>query len=120
MAKAKAKPKAKAKAKTIKIDKYAQLPRSLQAAAKMLDERDLTVRAQDALNARRHRDERAEDVPEHRGPVDMRSLERVVNRVAGHLSSRGSPPSPMSVTPRTRLHAAFAAMRGRPASDDEF
>ena len=114
----KAKAKAKAKAKKVVIDKYAQLPRSLQTAAKMLDERDLTVRIQNALNARRHRDERAEDVPEHRGPVDMRSLERVVNRVAGYLSSRS--PSPMSVTPRTRLHAAFAAMRGRPASDDEF
>ena len=119
--KAKAKAKSKAKAKKLVIDKYAQLPRSLQAAAKMLDERDLTVRVQDALNARRHRDERAEDVPEHRGPVDMRSLERVVDRVAGHLRpSRSSrSPSPMSVTP-TRLHAAFAAMRGRPASDDEF
>ena len=114
---AKAKAKAKAKTKKVVIDKYAQPPRSLQTAAKMLDERDLTVRVQNALNARRHLDERAEDVPEHRGPVDMRSLERGVNRVAGHLSSRGS--SPMSVTPRTRLHAAFAAMRGRPASDDE-
>ena len=115
----KAKAKAKAKAKKVVIDKYAQLPRSRQTAAKMLDERDLTMRIQNALNARRHRDERAEDVTEHRGPVDMRSLERVVNRVAGHLSSRGS--SPMSVTPRTRLHAAFAAMRGRPApEDDEF
>ena len=116
----KAKAKAKAKTKKVVIDKYAQLPRSLQTAAKTLDERDLTMRIQNALNARRHRDERAEDVPEHRGPVDMRSLERVVNRVAGHLSSRGSSPAPMSVTPRTRLHAAFAAMRGRPASDDEF
>ena len=38
--------KAKAKAKAIKIDKYAQIPRSLQAAAKMLDERDLTLRVQ--------------------------------------------------------------------------
>ena len=52
-AKAKAKSKAKSKAaKKLVIDKYAQLPRSLQAAAKMLDERDLTVRVQDALNAR--------------------------------------------------------------------
>ena len=124
-AKAKSKAKSKAAAKKLVIDKYAQVPRSLQAAAKMLDERDLTVRVQDALNARRHRDERAADVPENRGPVDMRSLERVVDRVAGHLGrpSRASsrPPSPMSVTPTTRLHAAFAAMRGRPApEDDEF
>ena len=120
MAKAAAKGKAKAKprAKKVVVDKYAQLPRSLQAAAKALDERDLTARVQNALNARRHRDERTEDVPEHRGPVDMRHLGRVVDRVAGHLSRS---PSPMSVTPTARLHAAFAAMRGRPPpSDDEF
>ena len=123
----KAKAKSKAKAKKVVIDKYAQLPRSLQTAAKMLDERDLTVRVQDALNARRHRDERAEDVPERRGPVDMRSLERVVDRVAGHLGrpSRASSVmrsrslSPMSVTPTTRLRAALAAMRGRPEGDDD-
>ena len=36
--KAKAKAKSKAKAEKLVIDKYAQLPRSLQAAAKMLDE----------------------------------------------------------------------------------
>ena len=65
---AKAKAKAKAKTKKVVIDKCAQLPRSLQTAAKMLDERALTVRIQNALNARRHRDERAEDVPERRGP----------------------------------------------------
>ena len=118
MAKAVAKGKAKAKPRAkVVVDKYAQLPRSLQPAAKALDERDLTARIQNALNARRHRDERAEDVPEHRGPVDMRHLGRVVDRVAGQLRS----PSPMSVTPSTRLHAAFAAMRGRPPpSDDEF
>ena len=113
----KAKPKAKPRAKKVVVDKYAQLPRSLQTAAKALDERDLTARIQNALNARRHRDERTEDVPEHRGPVDMRHLGRVVDRVAGQLRS----PSPMSVTPSARLHAAFAAMRGRPPpSDDEF
>jgi hypothetical protein len=117
MVKAKAKAKAKPRAKKVVVDKYAQLPRSLQTAAKALDERDLTARIQNALNARRHRDERAEDVPEHRGPVDMRHLGRVVDRVAGQLRS----PSPMSVTPSARLHAAFAAMRGRPPpSDDEF
>jgi hypothetical protein len=117
MAKAVAKGKAKAKprAKKVVVDKYAQLPRSLQPAAKALDERDLTARIQNALNARRHRDERAEDIPEHRGPVDIRHLGRVVDRVAGQLRS----PS-MSVTPSARLHAAFAAMRGRPPSDDEF
>jgi hypothetical protein len=116
MVKAKAKAKAKPRAKKIVVDKYAQLPRSLQTAAKALDERDLTARIQNALNARRHRDERTEDVPEHRGPVDMRHLGRVVDRVAGQLRS----PS-MSVTPSARLHAAFAAMRGRPPpSDDEF
>ena len=128
MVKAQAKSKAKAKSKAIKIDKYAQLPRSLQSAAKMLDERDLTVRVQDALNARRHRDERAEDVPEHRGPMDMRALERTVDRVAAHLgrpASRASSAmrsrslSPMSVTPSTRLRAALAAMRGRPEGDDD-
>ena len=113
---AKGKPKAKPRAKKVVIDKYAQLPRNLRPAAKALDERDLTARIQNALNARRHRDERTEDVPEHRGPVDMRHLGRVVDRVAGQLRS----PS-MSVTPSARLHAAFAAMRGRPPpSDDEF
>ena len=83
---------------------------------------------QDALNARRHRDERAEDVPEHRGPMDMRALERTVDRVAAHLgrpASRASSVmrsrslSPMSVTPSIRLRAALAAMRGRPEGDDD-
>ena len=114
MAKAKAKAKAKPRAKVV-VDKYAQLPRSLQAAAKALDERDLTVRVQNALNARRNRDERTEDIPEHRGPVDIRHLGRVVDRVAGNLSRSSS------ATPAARLHAAFAAMRGRPPpSDDDF
>jgi hypothetical protein len=116
MAKAVAKPKAKPRAKKVVIDKYAQLPRSLQTAAKALDERDLTARIQTALNARRNRDERTEDIPEHRGPVDIRHLGRVVDRVAGHLRSPST-----SVTPSARLHAAFAAMRGRsPPSDDDF
>ena len=61
MVKAKAKAKAKPRAKKIVVDKYAQLPRSLQTAAKALDERDLTARIQTALNARRNRDERTED-----------------------------------------------------------
>ena len=110
---AKAKAKAKPRAKKVVIDKYAQLPRSLQSAAKALDERDLTVRVQNALNARRNRDERTEDIPEHRGPVDIRHLGRVVDRVAGHLRSP-------SATPTARLHAAFAAMRGRPPTHDDF
>ena len=116
MVKAVAKPKAKPRAKKIVIDKYAQLPRSLQTAAKALDERELTARIQTALNNRRNRDERTEDIPEHRGPVDIRHLGRVVDRVAGHLRSPST-----SVTPSARLHAAFAAMRGRPPpEDDEF
>lgn len=125
----KVKAKAKAKAKAIKIDKYAQIPRSLQAAAKMLDERDLTLRVQEALNNRRHRDERIEDVPEHRGQaMDMRTLERTVDRVASRLGSvmrarsrspAASRASSMSITPSERLHAAFAAMRGRSPPDDD-
>ena len=122
----KVKAKAKAKAKAIKIDKYAQIPRSLQAAAKMLDERDLTLRVQDALNNRRHRDERIEDVPEHRGQaMDMRTLERTVDRVASRIGSamRARSRSPASrvssITPSERLHAAFAAMRGRSPPDDD-
>ena len=123
----KVKAKAKAKAKAIKIDKYAQIPRSLQAAAKMLDERDLTLRVQEALNNRRHRDERIEDVPEHRGQaMDMRTLERTVDRVASRLGSpmRARSRSPAasrvsSIAPSERLHAAFAAMRGRSPPDDD-
>ena len=68
-AKARAKSKAKSKAgKKLVIDKNAQLPRSPRAAAKMLDERDLTVRIQNALNARRHRDERARTCRSTGGP----------------------------------------------------
>ena len=125
----KAKATAKAKAKAIKIDKYAQIPRSLQAASKMLDERDLTLRVQEALNNRRHREERIEGVPEHRGQVmDMRTLERTVDRVASGLGSAmrarsrspaASRASSMSITLLELLHAAFAAMRGRPPPDDD-
>ena len=128
-ARAKFKAKAEAKAKVIKIDKYAQSPRSLQAAAKMLDERDLTLRVQEALNNRRRRDERIEGVPEHRGQaVDMRALERTVDRVASRLgfaararsrSPAASRASSMSIAPSEHLHAAFAAMRGRPPPDDD-
>ena len=47
------KAKAKAKAKTrrvLAIDKYAQVPRDMQAVARLLDDRDLVKRTQKALD----------------------------------------------------------------------
>ena len=60
------KAKAKAKAKTrrvLAIDKYAQVPRDMQAAARLLDDRDLVKRTQKALGGRHARDDRIDYVP---------------------------------------------------------
>ena len=60
------KAKAKAKAKTrrvLAIDKYAQVPRDMQAAARLLDDRGLVKRTQKALDERHARDDRIDYVP---------------------------------------------------------
>ena len=55
-ARAKAKAKAKAKRRVLAVDKYAQVPRDMQAAARLLEDRDLVKRAQKALGERHARD----------------------------------------------------------------
>ena len=45
------------------IDKYAQVPRDTQVAARLLDDRDLVKRAQKALGERHARDDRIDYVP---------------------------------------------------------
>ena len=61
-------PEAKARAKAkrrrvLAIDKYAQVPRDTQAAARLLDDRDLVKRTQKALGERHACDDRIDYVP---------------------------------------------------------
>ena len=61
-------PKAEGKAKTktrrvLAIDEYAQVPRDMQAAARLLDDRDLVKRTPKAVDERRARDARIDYVP---------------------------------------------------------
>ena len=73
------KAKAKAKAKTrrvLAIDKYAQVPRDMQAAARLLDDRELVKRTQKALDERHARDDRIDSVPA--GGEQMEALAKKV------------------------------------------
>ena len=56
--KAKAKPR-----RVLAIDKYAQVPRDMQVAARLLDDRDLVKRMQKALGERHARDDRIDYAP---------------------------------------------------------
>ena len=97
--------KAKAKAKTrrvLAIDKYAQVPRDMQAADRLLDDRDLVKRTQKALDARRARDDRIDYVPA--GGEQMEALAKKVEGMKKQMKAMGgrvrSDSPPRSRTPR--------------------
>ena len=84
-------PKKKPRAK--KVDKYAQLPRDLRGAAKLLDEKKLIMNINKVLG----RDGRVE-TPLPRGD-DPKHVEAVLGGIARKIGRLGSRP-PMPVEPR--------------------
>ena len=101
-------PKAKAKAnsetrRVLANDKYAQAPRDMQAAASLLDDRDLVKGTQKALGERHARDDRINYVPA--GGEQVEALAKKVECMKKQLQDMGSSvPSP-NAPPRSRsLH----------------
>jgi hypothetical protein len=85
------KAKAKAKAKTrrvLAIDKYAQVPRDMQAVARLLDDRDLVKRTQKALDERHARDDRIDYMPA--GGEEVKTLAKKVEGMKEQLKGMGS------------------------------
>ena len=85
------KAKAKAKAKTMRvlaIDKYAQVPRDMQAVARLLDARGLVKRTQKALGERHARDDRIDYMPA--GGEEVKALTKTVEGMQGQLKGMGS------------------------------
>ena len=85
------KAKAKAKAKTrrvLAIDKYAQVPRDMQAVARLLDDRDLVKRTQKALDERHARDDRIDYMPA--GGEEVKTLAKTVEGMKEQLKGMGS------------------------------
>ena len=85
------KAKAKAKAKTrrvLAIDKYAQVPRDMQAVARLLDDRDLVKRTQKTLGERHARDDRIDYMPA--GGEEVKALTKTVEGMKEHLKGMGS------------------------------
>ena len=87
-AKAKGKAKAKAKRGVLAIDKYAQAPRDKQAAARLLDDRDLVKRTQRALDERHARDDRIDYMPA--GGEEVKTLAKIVDDMKEQLKGMGS------------------------------
>ena len=105
------KAKAKAKAKTrrvLAIDKYAQVPRDMQAAARLLDDRDLVKRTQKALGERHARDDRIDYVPA--GGEQMEALAKRVEDMKTQMKAMGGSARSVSA-PRSR-----SPRRERPAT----
>ena len=97
-------PKAKAKAKAkrrraLAIDKYAQMPGDMQAAARLLDDRDLVKRTQKALGERHARDDRIDYVPA--GGEQVEALAEKVEDIKKHMKAMGGTVRSVS-TPRSR------------------
>ena len=110
------KPKAKAKAtakirRALAIDKYAEVPRGMQASARLLDDRDLVKRTQKALGAEHARDDRIDYVPA--GGEQVEALAKKVEDMKTQMKAmRGtvrSVSAPRSRSPR-RVTAPFRAM----------
>ena len=77
---------AEAKAKTrrvLAIDKYAQVPRDMQAAARLLDDCDLVERTQKALDERHARDDTDDYLP-----AGGEQMEALAKKVEGRSTSR--------------------------------
>ena len=105
------KAKAKAKAKTrrvLAIDKYAQVPRDMQAAARLLDDRDLVKRTQKALDERHARDDRIDYVPA--GGEQVEALAKKVEDMKTQMKAMGGTVRSVSA-PRSR-----SPRRERPAT----
>ena len=105
------KAKAKAKAKTrrvLAIDKYAQVPRDMQAAARLLDDRDLVKRTQKALDERHARDDRIDYVPA--GGEQVEALAKKVEDMKTQMKAMGGTVRSVSA-PRSR-----SQRRERPAT----
>ena len=83
----KAKAKAKAKRRVLAIDKHAQVPRDMQAAARLLDDRDLVKRTQKALGERHARDDRIDYVPA--GGEQVEALAKKVEDMKTQMKAMG-------------------------------
>ena len=104
------KAKAKAKAKTrrvLAIDMYTQVPHDMQAAARLLDDRDLVKRTQKALDERHARDDRIDCVPA--GGEQVEALTKKVEDMKTQMKAMGGTVRPVSA-PRSR-----SPRRERPA-----
>ena len=109
------KAKAKAKAKTrrvLAIDKYAQVPRDMQAVARLLDDRDLVKRTQKALDERHARDDRIDYMPA--GGEEVKVLAKKVEGMKEQLKGMGSRVRSPSVPPRSRSPRRGVDMFGSP------
>ena len=107
-------PKAKAKAKAntrrvLAIDKYAQVPHDMQAAARLLDDRDLVKRTQKALGERHARDDRIDYVPA--GGEQVEALAKKIEDMKTQMKAKGGTVRPVSA-PRSR-----SPRRERPATE---
>ena len=113
--------KATAKAKTrrvLAIDKYAQVPRDMRAAARLLDNRDLVKRTQSALDERHARDNRIDYMPA--GGEEVKTLAKKVEGMKEQLKGMGSRVRSPILPPLSRSpclgHDMFdAPRRERPA-----
>ena len=113
------KAKAKAKAKTrrvLAIDKYAQVPRDMQVAARLLDDRDLVMRTQKALDERHDRGDRLDYVPA--GGEQMEALAKKVEDMKTQMKATGGTVRSFSA-PRSRSPRR-GAFGERPATASTF
>ena len=103
-----AKAKVKAKKRVLAMDEYAQVPRDMQAAACLLDDRDLVKRTQNALDERHARDDRIDYLPA--GGEEVKTLAKKVEGMKEQLKGMGSRVHAPSVPPRSRSphrHSGF-------------
>ena len=108
----KAKAKAKAKKRVLAIDKYAQVPRDMQAAARLLDVRELVERTQKALDERYARDDRIDYMPA--GGEEVKVLAKKVEGMKEQLKGMGSRVRSRSAPPRSRSPRRGLDMFGAP------
>ena len=105
--------------RVLATDKYAQVPRDMQAAARLLDDRDLVKRMQKALGERHARVDRIDCMPA--GGEEVKTFAKKVEGVKEELKGMGSRVRSPSIPPRSRsprrgLDMFDAPRRERPAS----